>query len=166
MESTGLSCLLRKTLLHYGFHIDCGERVTRSRKDRDGKGREWEGEQEEWEKQLTAEPNPGRDNLSKSSPVSSWNPGGQSSRQQPITAAAFSSQYLIPAGALQVTTPHRPLLALVWLNASLSGCKFTVEDAADLPLAPHTHTHTLSHATNQVLPTVSPWVAWIDGRFY
>lgn len=92
------------------------------------------------------------------------NPGGQSSRQQPITAAAFSSQYLIPAGALQVTTPRRPLLALIWLNASLSGCKFAVEDAADLPLAPHTHT--LSHATNQVQPTVSPWVAWIDGRFY
>lgn len=39
MESMRLSCFLRNTFLPYGFHIDCGERVTRSRKDRGGEGR-------------------------------------------------------------------------------------------------------------------------------
>lgn len=39
---SGSVAFLRNTLLHYGFHIDCGERVARRREDGGGEGREWE----------------------------------------------------------------------------------------------------------------------------
>lgn len=141
---------LHNTLLHYGFYIDCGERVARSRKDRGGRG---ENGKDNWQQEKRMRCNTQKELKGKDKRRRVHGDKRQRKNKTEITpskailsvsgnpgrfpATAYSSQYLITAWVFQVMTPRSPLcsiLARIWLTASPS----------DPPLAPHTCTHALT----------------------